>query len=310
MATVPANSAVSDWSSLIGAGLQTGIGLYGNSQATSALTQGEQNGINTQQQTQGQLYGIYGNQTGLGNQADSALGAQLGISGAPADYSAFNNSPGYQFALAQGNQAINRNAAAQGSLYTPQTMASLSQYNTGYASQNYNNYIGQLMQSAGLGASGNQGLGQGVTSTGGNISQLQQNQGNANAGGAANQAGVISNLLGKLPYGQIGTGVSNLLGNSSSSSNSGVLNGSNSLFGGSSTSGAGYSDYNSSTGQGNFSNNSLFGQYANSSGYSPTSGQYSGPSETGGQGFGAFSSSSGYDPTTGDYSGGGDLGGF
>lgn len=299
MATVPANSAVSDWSSLIGAGLQTGIGLYGNNQATNALTQGEQNGINTQQQTQSQLYGIYGNQTGLGNQADAALGAQLGVSGAPANYAAFNNSPGYQFAIQQGDQAINRNAAAQGSLYTPQTMASLSQYNTGYASQNYNTYISQLMQSAGLGASGNQGLASGVTSTGGNISQLQQNQGNANAGGAANQAGVISNLLGKLPYGQIGSGLSSLAGGNNTSNTSGVLNGSSSLFGGGTNSGTGYNDYNSSTGQGTFSNNSLFGQYANNSGYDSTSGLYSGDSTPS---FNQFSQNSGYDPTSGGYS--------
>lgn len=313
MASAPTavnSQPITDWSSLFGSGLGSLSSYLGNQSATSALTAGEQNGINTQQQTQGQLYGIYGNQTGLGNQADTALGTQLGISGAPANYSAFNNSPGYQFAIQQGDQAINRNAAAQGSLYTPQTMASLSQYNTGYASQNYNNYISQLLQSAGLGASGNQGLASGVNSTGANISQLQQNQGNANAGGAANNAGIASNLLSRLPYGQIGSGVSNLFGGNSTSNNSGVLNGSSSLFGGGTSAGTGYSDYNSATGQGSFSNNSLFGQYANSSGYSPTSGSYSGPSDTGGSGFGAFSSSSGYNPTTGDYSGGGDLGGF
>jgi hypothetical protein len=208
-----ANSTpITDWSSLLGAGIGAGVSLYGNSQATGALTGAEQAAIGTQQGAQGTIGSIYGNQTGLGNQADTALGAQLGVSGAAPNYSAFNNSPGYQFAVSQANQATDRTAAANGSLYTPNTLAMIGQNNAGYASANYNNYISQLMQSAGLGAQGNQGLASGTLQTSGNISQLQQNQGNAAAGGAANASGIAGNLLSRLPYGQIGSGVSSLFG--------------------------------------------------------------------------------------------------
>lgn len=208
-ATNANTTPITDWSSLLGAGIGAGVSLLGNNSATNALTSAENNAINTQTGVQQQLAGIYSGQRALGTGADASLSSQLGLGGTP-DYSAFNNSPGFQFALTQGDQAINRNASANGSLYTPNTMASLSNYNTGYASQNYNNYISQLLQSAGLGAQGNSGLASGITSTGANISQLQQNQGNANAGGAANTSGIVGNLLSKLPYGSIlGSGSAN-----------------------------------------------------------------------------------------------------
>lgn len=220
---------ITDWSSLIGAGIGAGVGLLGNSNATNALVSGENNAIGTQQGVQNQLTGIYAGQRALGAGADTSLSSQLGLSGTP-DYSAFNNSPGFQFSLGQGNQAINRTAAANGSLYTPNTLSNLSQFNTGYASQNYNNYIGQLLQSAGLGAQGNAGLAQGITTTGNNISQLQQNQGNAQAGGAANASGIASNLLSKLPYGQIGNAIAGGGGNIAGGANaSGMAQFSNGL---------------------------------------------------------------------------------
>lgn len=219
MADTNAQSGVSDWGNLLGAGANALTNYLGTQSATNALVGGENNAINTQQGLQGQLSDIYGNQRTLGVGADNALGGQLGLYGAP-NYAAFNNSPGYQFALQQGDQAINRNAAAQGSLYTPNTMAALSQYNTGYASQNYNNYISQLMQSAGIGAQGNQGLAQGLSQSSNNVSQLQQNQGNAKAGGAANTTGVASNLLSKVPWGQVASGASNWW-NGNGSSNTG-----------------------------------------------------------------------------------------
>lgn len=210
-----------NWGSLLGAGAGALTNYLGNSSATSALTGGEQNAINTQAGTQGQLSSIYGSQRGVGIGADASLASSLGLNGAPPNYSGFTNNPGFQFAEQQGDQAINRNASANGSLYTPNTMAMLSQYNTGYASQNYNNYISQLMSSAGLGATGNSGLAQGITQTSGNISQLQQNQGNARAGGAANTSGITSNLLGQVPWGQVANGVGSWFGGGNSTTGNG-----------------------------------------------------------------------------------------
>lgn len=214
------SSTTTDWGNLLGSGASALANYWGNSNATNALTGGEQNAINTQTGVQGQLSGIYGPQRGLGNGADVSLANQLGIGGGPPNYSAFNHSPGYQFALDQGNQAIDRTAAANGSLYTPNTLAMLSQYNTGYASQNYNTYISQLMGAAGLGAQGNSGLSQGIYNSGANVSQLQQNQGNARAGGQANNSGITSSLLSKVPWGQVASGIGSMWNGSNGSTGS------------------------------------------------------------------------------------------
>lgn len=199
------------WGPLLGAGASSLLNYYGNRSATDAMTGGQQNAINTQTGVQGQLSNIYGTQRGLGTGADVSLASQLGLAGTP-DYTPFYNSPGYKFAQQQGNQAIDRQASANGNLYTPNTLAMLSQYNTGYASQNYNTYINQLMGAAGLGAQGNQGLATGIYNSGANVSQLQQNQGNARAGGAANNTGIASNLLGKIPWGSVANTVGGWFG--------------------------------------------------------------------------------------------------
>lgn len=208
MADPNVQSGWDGWGNLIGAAGGALANYWGNSSATNALTGAEQGAINTQTGLQGQLSGIYGSQRGLGTGADTALGAQLGLGGTP-NYSAFLNSPGFQGSLALGNQAIERAASSNGSLYTPNMLNQLGQYDTTYASQNYNNYIGQLLSAAGLGAQGNAGLASNIYGTGANISQLQQNQGNARAGGVANTSGITSNLLNKVPWGQVANTVGN-----------------------------------------------------------------------------------------------------
>lgn len=49
------------------------------------------------------------------------------------------NDPGYQFRQEQGNKAIQRSAAAQGTVLSPATVKALEEYNSGLASQEYGN---------------------------------------------------------------------------------------------------------------------------------------------------------------------------
>ena len=51
------------------------------------------------------------------------------------------NTPGYQFALQQGEQAVQRSAAAQGDLLTGGTLKAEDQYAQGLASQTYQNAV-------------------------------------------------------------------------------------------------------------------------------------------------------------------------
>lgn len=56
-----------------------------------------------------------------------------------------DQTPGYQFSLTQGNQAIERSAAARGMLNSANTLASMDEYSQGLAQQYYNSYIQQQM---------------------------------------------------------------------------------------------------------------------------------------------------------------------
>jgi hypothetical protein len=203
---------------------------YGNAAAAQSTLLGNANSI-------------YGAQVSAGNNADAEIQKLEGGTSTPADYSNFMNSPGYQFAISQGTQAIQRAAAANGAAYTPNTLTNVGQYVTGTASQNYNNYMAQLQNTASLGAQGNAGLASANTSVAGNlaniygqqagtnatisgqeagtynsqatnatginnnISQLQQNEGVAQATGVAGASNSAANLTGAL-----GNGISSLLG--------------------------------------------------------------------------------------------------
>lgn len=293
--------------SVLGSTLNGISSVYGSQNAAEAQNKGILAGISTQQQTMGNINNLFSTQTATGNNAFTQLGNLQGLNGAAPDYSGFENTPGYQFALQQGTNAIRSAAASNGSAYTPNTLANIGQFVTGTASQNYNNYVSQLLQTAGLGSSANNTLAGANLTTGGNISQLQQNSGNAQASGVAGSSSAIGGLLSSLLGGSNGSGLVGALGKlvgggANSSGTSNILNGSGSLFNGGSNGTTPYSDYNSATGAGTYTNNSLYSGYAANNGYDPTTGTYSGSSQPS---FNDFSNNSGYDSTTGTYDTGG-----
>ncbi len=57
------------------------------------------------------------------------------------------NSPGYQFALQQGLQGVERSAASKGTLLTGGTLKALEGYGTGLADQTYGNLFSRALQS-------------------------------------------------------------------------------------------------------------------------------------------------------------------
>jgi hypothetical protein len=176
--------------------IQAGAGVYGSQNAAEAMTNADNNAIATQQSTLGNINNIWGTQQQLGQGADTALGNALGTNGQPADYSGFENTPGYQFAVQQGTQAIQRQAASMGNAYTPNTAIAVGQYVTGAANQNYNQYIQNLMGAAGLGSTANAGIATPTYQTGANISTLQQNQGYAQASGVMGASNAIGGAFG------------------------------------------------------------------------------------------------------------------
>lgn len=92
-----------------------------------------------------------------GGQAMGQLGAAMGlpdtsIPGQPSSGDRFKESPGYQFALSQGLQGVQRNMGAAGMTGSGAEQKALEQYGTGQAEKEYNTYLGQLSGLAGIGS--------------------------------------------------------------------------------------------------------------------------------------------------------------
>lgn len=143
-------------SALLGIG---GAAISANAAGNAAgqQQQGEANALNFQKQVYGQTQANEQPYLDLGKTGTSDLTSALPsltagfdptAAGVPSQFS-FNgsdlaNTPGYQFALQQGEQGINRAAAASGGI-NGGTQKALAQYDVGLADQNYNNAYGQQL---------------------------------------------------------------------------------------------------------------------------------------------------------------------
>ena len=132
-----------------------------------------------------------------GEDALNALATK--IYAGPGDYT---KSPGYDFRLAEGNKALERSAAARGSLLSGGTLKALTRYGQDYATSDYDNFLRRyyenltpLQSLAGVGQStaaqtavqGNQVAGQMAANT----LQAGMVAGQAQAAGDINQANSI-----------------------------------------------------------------------------------------------------------------------
>lgn len=190
--------------------LGAGASIIGGSKAASAQKSSAQAAINEQnaeyQQTRadyapwraagqtalGSLMSAYG--LGGSSGAGGASGAAGGSSGTPS-YGGFQQSPGYQWELDQGEQAVNRNAAARGNFASGGTIKAEQRYATGLASQDFNNYTGGLAQIAGLGQAGTNATTAAGTNAATNVSNELIASGNAQASSYANTASSINSGL-------------------------------------------------------------------------------------------------------------------
>lgn len=105
------------------------------------------------------------------------------------------STPGYQFTMDQGTQAIQRNAAASGRLDSGATLKALQTFGEGTADQTYNNYINQLMSVAGLGQTSTTALGNTGSTAANNMSANTMAAGNAQASGYINSANAVNGAI-------------------------------------------------------------------------------------------------------------------
>ena len=115
---------------------------------------------------------------GLGKQQDFLKG----------DFSGFESSPDYKYALQEGTNSIDHSAAARGGLFGGGHTRDLTRFASGLATQNADNYYNKLTGLSQTGYNTGQSVGQFGANMAGQIGQQYNNMGNARQS-AYNQIG-------------------------------------------------------------------------------------------------------------------------
>lgn len=108
------------------------------------------------------------------------------------NYSAFYQSPDFQFRLSEGLGAVQNSAAAQGGLYSGNALRGISDYAQGTAAGEFGNYFNRQAALAGIGQTATTQAGNAALTTGANIGNLLMNQGNARASGIIGQGNAVA----------------------------------------------------------------------------------------------------------------------
>lgn len=147
-----------------------------------------------------QAYGIDTSQ--FGQPAPSAQPSGSGSAGGP-DFSLLTsqleNTPGYQFTLGQGTQALDRSAASRGLTLSGAQLKDSQAYGQGLAMSNaYQPYIDNLKWAAGLGESAASQTGNIGASAASGIASSQLAAGQSQAAGYVSQGNIIGSGLSQL----------------------------------------------------------------------------------------------------------------
>lgn len=169
--------------------------------AANSLVQSGVAGANSQLAgTYAQNLGLLAPYLGTGTSALAQLNALTNGGGFKAPTAAdAANTPGYQFQLAQGEQAVDRSAAAQGTALTGGQVKASDQYAQGLASTNYGNVYNQALGTYQTNFGNLQnlaGLGLSATNTGvqtGNVTGTQAAS-NTTQGGYAQAQNLLAGL--------------------------------------------------------------------------------------------------------------------
>lgn len=109
------------------------------------------------------------------------------------DFSSFTASPDFNFTLGQGQDAINRSAAARGGLLSGAAVKAGTTYATGLADQTFQNYVGNLEGVSGAGQAATNATQTAGTNAANQISGAYTNAGNARASAYGSIGQTVSN---------------------------------------------------------------------------------------------------------------------
>lgn len=128
----------------------------------------------------------------------AGVGGLQGLQSLLNDPSSIQNSPAFQFRMAEGQKALERSAAARGGLAGGGFMKGLARYSQGLASEEYGNQYNRLANLAGMGQSTAQNLGALGANYANSMSNLYGAKGNAQAAGQQAIGQGIAGGLGSL----------------------------------------------------------------------------------------------------------------
>lgn len=121
-----------------------------------------------------------------------------GLNGGQAQQNAFGQfqeSPEYNFLRQQGEQAAQRSAAAGGQLASGRTLADLSKFGQGLASQSYGDYYNRLRDLYGSALNTAGGIANTYTGAGNALANVSTQMGAQSANYAGQRGGVFGDLL-------------------------------------------------------------------------------------------------------------------
>lgn len=186
--------------SWVAAAVTVGTAVYGASQQKKAAKQGANATTQANQlaiDEQRRQFDVSRQDQMPWMQAGQGALSQLG-SLSRGDYSGFNQSPDYLWSQQQGVNALDRSAAARGSMFSGGADADRIKFGQGNATQFLGSYRNSLQSLAGLGQSSAQNLGGLGASMASNVGNGMINQGNARASSYQQQADTNSQLAGGL----------------------------------------------------------------------------------------------------------------
>lgn len=179
------------------AGARTGTQAInqGTNQAIRDVQSGASKGINTETQAGKLAASQYAPYQAGGSLAMNKLETLLGLKGGGASaMNALKNTPGYQFALKQGDTGTINAATATGMNLSGNTLQGLSQFNQGLASQTFNTEVGNLSSMAGMGLNAAGGASNDIMASGGAVAGMQSGAGDTEAQLLSNKGTSIANV--------------------------------------------------------------------------------------------------------------------
>lgn len=187
-----------------GAAISAGAGLYAADRAADAGVDASRASADAQLRMFNQTRADLGPQRQVGETALYSLADMLGIprpspDGGLTPAGGFTATPGYQFRRDEGIKALDRSAAARGTLRSGGQMKAVQRFGDGLASDEWNNYRAGVGQLAGFGgaATGQQTSANQALAAG--LSNSAIAGGQARISGYTNMANQIGNAAGQLP---------------------------------------------------------------------------------------------------------------